>query len=115
FGGGSQDLLTPSIQTSIVLAVLAGIVLEVLRIRRPATFPLSPMSIGLGVILPPDSTVAMFLGAAFFALMHRRHGAAPDSRGHRLWVGSHEPICAGLIAGAALVGIADILVKVFLG
>jgi len=115
FGGGSQDLLTPSIQTSIMLAVLAGIVLEGLRIRRPATFPLSPMSIGLGVILPPDSTVAMFLGAAFFAVMHRRHGAAPDSRGHRLWVGSHEPICAGLIAGAALVGIADILVKVFLG
>jgi len=47
--------------------------------------------------------------------MHRRHAGAPDSAGHRLWVGSHEPICAGLIAGAALVGIADILVKVFLG
>jgi hypothetical protein len=28
-------------------------------------------------------------------------------------VDSQEPICAGLIAGAALVGIGDILVKVF--
>jgi OPT family oligopeptide transporter len=115
FGGGSQELLTPSIIASIAIAAVAGIVLETLRIRRAATFPLSPMSIGLGVILPPDSTMAMFLGAAFFALMHRRHGADPGSAGHRLWVGSHEPICAGLIAGAALVGIADILVKVFAG
>ena len=38
----------------------------------------------------------------------------PESNGHRLWIGAHEPICAGLIAGAALVGIADILTKVFL-
>jgi hypothetical protein len=28
-------------------------------------------------------------------------------------VDSLEPICAGLIAGAALIGIGDILVKVF--
>jgi len=33
--------------------------------------------------------------------------------GHRLWVGAQEPVCAGLIAGAALVGIGDILVRVF--
>ena len=77
-------------------------------------FPLSPISIGLGVVLPPDSTIAMFAGAAFFELMHRRYGEQPDSAGHRLWVGAHEPICAGLIAGAALLGIADILTKVFL-
>jgi hypothetical protein len=46
--------------------------------------------------------------------MKSRYEKAPESSGHRLWVGSHEPICAGLIAGAALVGISDILVKVFL-
>jgi hypothetical protein len=28
-------------------------------------------------------------------------------------VDTQEPICAGLIAGAALIGIGDILVKVF--
>jgi hypothetical protein len=58
--------------------------------------------------------MAMFLGALFFSFMKSRYGKAPESTGHRLWVGSHEPICAGLIAGAALVGISDILVKVFL-
>jgi hypothetical protein len=29
------------------------------------------------------------------------------------WIQTHEPICAGIIAGAALVGIGDILVRVF--
>ncbi len=115
FGGGSAELLTPSIQWSIAIAVAAGIILEVLRLRIGPRFPLSPLSIGLGVVLPPDSTVAMFLGALFFAVMHSRYGHRPGTAGHRLWVGAHESICAGLIAGAALVGIADILVKVFAG
>ena len=114
FGAGSGTLLTPSIVTSIVLAAIAGVVLEVARIRAKGEFPLNPLSIGLGVVLPPESTVAMAAGAAFFAVMQRLYGAAPASRGHALWVGAREPICAGLIAGAALVGITDILIKVFL-
>jgi hypothetical protein len=58
--------------------------------------------------------MAMFFGALFFTIMKSIYGKSPESAGHRLWIGSHEPICAGLIAGAALVGISDILVKVFL-
>ncbi|MBM4377154.1 MAG: OPT/YSL family transporter [Deltaproteobacteria bacterium] len=114
FGGGGGTLLTRSIVVSMVLAAVAAIVMEVLRLRTKGRFPLSPLAIGLGVVLPPDSTIAMFAGAALFAWMHRRHGDKPGTSGHALWVGSHEPICAGLIAGAALVGIGDILVKVFL-
>ena len=114
FGGGSGTLLTPSIQVSIAIAVVAGIVLEVVRIRSGGKFPLSPLSIGLGVVLTPDSVMAMFFGALFFTVMKTIYGKSPESAGHRLWIGSHEPICAGLIAGAALVGISDILVKVFL-
>ena len=41
-------------------------------------------------------------------------GAARRRRGHGLWVDTQEPICAGMIAGAALVGITDVLVRVFL-
>ena len=114
FGGDSGTLLTPSIKISIAIAVVAGIVLEVLRIRSGGKFPLSPLSIGLGVVLTPDSVMAMFFGALFFTVMKTIYGKSPESAGHRLWIGSHEPICAGLIAGAALVGISDILVKVFL-
>ena len=55
----------------------------------------------------------MFTGAAIFWLAARRYGARPESTGYKVWVDAQEPICAGLIAGAALVGIGDILVKVF--
>jgi len=114
FGGGSGELLTPSIKVSIVVAALAGLVLEVLRIRSGGTFPLSPLSIGLGVILPPDSTMAMFLGAAFFSWLGARGRGAASAGSHGEAGGLREPICAGLIAGSALVGITDILLKVFL-
>jgi uncharacterized oligopeptide transporter (OPT) family protein len=113
FGGGSGDLLTTSIVWSMAIAAFAALVMEVLRIRTQNRFPLSPLAIGLGVVVPPDSSLMMFLGAAFFWLMGRRYGTQPQSRGYGLWVDSQEPICAGLIAGAALVGIGDILVKVF--
>jgi hypothetical protein len=45
--------------------------------------------------------------------MGRIYKARTTSMGNKLWVQTHEPICAGLIAGAALIGIGDILVNVF--
>jgi uncharacterized oligopeptide transporter (OPT) family protein len=87
--------------------------MEILRVRTHNRFPLSPLAIGLGVVVPPDSTLMMFVGALLFWLAARKYGPQPESRGHALWVDSQEPICAGLIAGAALIGIGDILVKVF--
>lgn len=114
FGGGSGSLLTRSIVISMIVAALAGLVMEVLRIKTRNRFPLSPLAIGLGVVIPPNSTLAMFAGAALFWWMHKKHGARPETAGYKRWVGGHEPICAGLIAGAAIIGIADILVRVFL-
>ena len=114
FGGGSgRQLLTTSIVWSMVIAGCAALVMEALRIRTRNRFPLSPLAIGLGVVVPPESTFMMFLGSLLFWYAGRRYGAQPESRGCRLWVDSQEPICAGLIAGAALVGIGDVLVKVF--
>lgn len=112
FSGSSGELLTPSIQASIVIAAVAGLILEVLRIRGGGRWPVIPLSIGLGVVLPPNSTVAMFLGALVVAILQarRRRGRTPGDEPHE--EGFHEPICAGLIAGAALVGIADNLVRV---
>jgi len=114
FGGGTGALLTKSIIISMIVAAIAGFVMEVLRIKSKNRFPLSPLAIGLGVVIPPNSTIAMFAGALFFWWMHKKHGPKPASPGHMRWIGGHEPICAGLIAGAALIGIGDILVKVFL-
>jgi uncharacterized oligopeptide transporter (OPT) family protein len=114
FGGtDSAVLLTDSIVWSMVVAAFAALVMEVLRIRTHNRFPLSPLAIGLGVVVPPDSTLMMFAGALLFWLAARKFGGDKQSRGYQLWVDCQEPICAGLIAGAALVGIGDILVRVF--
>ncbi|MBS1134746.1 MAG: family oligopeptide transporter [Burkholderiaceae bacterium] len=114
FGGeAARGLLTTSIVWSMVIAAFASLVMEVLRIRTRNRFPLSPLAIGLGVVVPPESSLMMFVGAAIFWIAARKYGDRKESRGYALLVDAQEPVCAGLIAGAALVGIGDILVKVF--
>lgn len=114
FGGGTgQTLLTPSIITSMVIAGIVGLVFEVIRTLSKGKFPISALAIGLGVVVPFESTLAMFAGAMFFWYMHWRYGSQKDTFAHRLWVDTHEPICAGIVAGAAIIGIGDALTKVF--
>ena len=115
FGGGGSARCSPARSSGPWrIAGFAALVMEVLRIRTQNRFPLSPLAIGLGVVVPPDSSLMMFAGrGVLLARGPRLRRAGPESRGYRLWVDSQEPICAGLIAGAALIGIGDILVKVF--
>ncbi|MFM9957554.1 MAG: OPT family oligopeptide transporter [Phycisphaerales bacterium] len=113
-GGGSGTLLTTSIIWSMAIAGAVALVFEVARIFTKGKFPLIPLAIGLGVVVPPGSTLAMFCGALFFWLMHKWYAHKQGSFAKRLWVDTHEPVCAGIIAGAALVGIGDLIVKTFL-
>ena len=96
------------------IAAVAAIVLEVLRIATKGKFPLSAVSIGLGVVLPFDSCVSMWIGAMGFWIMGRLY-RTPGTKAHDIWVEGAEPICAGLISAAALMGICDALLNVFLG
>lgn len=110
-GGGS---LRASAVTAMVVSAIAGVVFEVLRTRTRGRFPLSAVAVGLGVVIPVDSTLMMWSGAVFFAMMERLNRAKDRQRvGHGLWVESQEPIAAGLVAGAALTGIGDQLISVF--
>jgi OPT family oligopeptide transporter len=103
--------LPPSAIVSIVIAAAFAAFIEIMTIIRKKPFPLSSVSIGLGVILPPDACFAMWIGAMIFWWQGRRH-PTPGTKGHRFWIEGAEPICAGLISGAALVGIANALVNV---
>ena len=105
--------LTPSIQYSLWAAAFVGPTFELLRIFTRGKFPLSPVGIGLGVVLPPDATLCMWIGSLLFGLLHKRYEKKPETTGHTLWVRSSEPICAGIIAGAALTGIGDRLIDAF--
>jgi uncharacterized oligopeptide transporter (OPT) family protein len=106
--------LPASALLSMAIAAVAAIVFEVLRLRTKGRFPISAVSVGLGVVLPPESCFAMWVGALIF-WWHGRKNPAPGSKEHAFWVEGCEPICAGLISGAALVGIGNALVNVLLG
>ncbi len=106
--------LPTSALISMAVAAVTAVVIEVLRIRTRGRFPLSSVSIGLGVVLPPDSVICMFMGALLFWIMHKRNEADPKSAGYRRWVEGAEPICAGLISGAALMGIGNALLNVLI-
>jgi OPT family oligopeptide transporter len=105
--------LAPSALVAMATAAVIAVVIEVARIRTRGRFPLSSVGLGLGVVLPPDACLMMFLGAFVFWVMGRRH-ATPGTKGHALWVECCEPICAGLISGAALVGIGNAIVNALL-
>ncbi len=95
------------------VAALAALAMEAARIFTKGRFPISAVSVGLGVVLPFESCVAMWLGAMGFwilSLIYR----TPGTKAHSIWVEGAEPICAGLISAAALMGIADALINVFL-
>jgi uncharacterized oligopeptide transporter (OPT) family protein len=95
------------------LAAAAAVAMEVLRIVTKGRFPLSAVSVGLGVVLPFDSCVSMWIGAMGFWIMGRIY-RTPGTRAHDIWVEGAEPICAGLISAAALMGICDALLNVFM-
>jgi uncharacterized oligopeptide transporter (OPT) family protein len=108
---GVSSLPTSAVISMIAAAALAAFI-EIMTIVRKKPFPISSVSIGLGVILPPDACFAMWVGGMFFWWQSRRY-PNPKTKGNRLWVESAEPICAGLIAGAALIGIANAVVIAF--
>ena len=99
---------------SMIVAAVAAVTIEVARMVTRGRFPLSAVSIGLGVVLPPESTFAMWIGAMIFWVAARRNPTA-GTRGNRFWVEGMEPICAGLISGSALMGIGNAIVNVLMG
>ena len=91
---------------------LLGIVFEALRLATKGRFWVSGVAVGLAAVIPFNTCLAMFLGSLFFWLSER-NWRDPQSAVHRILVQNQEPICAGLIAGGALMGIAVMLLETF--
>lgn len=105
--------LPTSALISMGVAAVVALVFEVMRIKSRGRFPISAVSMGLGVVLPPEYTFTMWVGAMVFWWMGRKP-MAEGSRARAIWVEGNEPICAGLISGAALIGIGNALINVLL-
>ncbi len=104
--------LPMSARWAVVIGAVFGLVLEGIRLATKGRFWLSGVGIGLATVIPFNTCLAMFLGALFFWLAERIW-ARKDSAGNRIIVQNQEPICAGVIAGGALMGIAVILIENF--
>jgi uncharacterized oligopeptide transporter (OPT) family protein len=109
---GLNGLAASALIAAAIAAILA-VVFEVARIRTKGRFPLSAISIGLGVLLPPDACFAMWIGALVFWWTGRRY-KTPGTKAHAIWVDGAESICAGLISGAALLGIGNAIINVLI-
>jgi uncharacterized oligopeptide transporter (OPT) family protein len=109
---GVSALPTSAI-VSMIIAAVAAAAIEIARIVTKGRFPLTSVSIGLGVVLPPEASFMMWVGAMMFWWMGRKN-KEPGTKGHDFWVEGCEPISAGLISGAALVGIGNALINVLI-
>ena len=105
--------LPQSVVVAVIIASFVAFVLEGLRIVTKNKVPLSPVALGLAFVLDFKSAACMFAGAFLFWILGVGRIKEENAHGN-LWVENHEPICAGIIAGASLMGILDIVVGVFL-
>jgi len=104
--------LPMSARWAVVAGAVLGLVLEGVRVATKGRFWLSGVGIGLATVIPFNTCLAMFLGAAFFWVAERVW-SNKESTGNRIIVQNQEPICAGVIAGGALMGITVILIENF--
>jgi uncharacterized oligopeptide transporter (OPT) family protein len=104
--------LPVSARWAALVGALLGLTLEGIRIATKGRFWLSAVGVGLAAVIPFNTCFAMFLGGFFFWLAGRSF-KKPESTANRVIVQNQEPICGGVIAGGALMGIAVILIENF--
>jgi uncharacterized oligopeptide transporter (OPT) family protein len=106
-------MIRPTAQYAALAGILIGVALEIARMATKNRFPLSPVAIGLGFIIHFHTCLSMFLGSFMFWVIERMY-SSKESRMNQVIVQNQEPICAGLIAGGALMGIAVAIADLFL-
>ncbi|MHC4062953.1 MAG: OPT family oligopeptide transporter [Planctomycetota bacterium] len=84
---------------------ILGIVMELVKLASKGKFGISAVGVGLAMVIPFNTCLAMAFGSFVFWLLARCY-PNKDSRVNKVVVQNQEPICAGVIAGAALMGIA---------
>lgn len=104
--------LAVSAQVGALVGAVVGIFLEAARIVSKGRFWVSGVGIGLAFVIPFNTCFAMFLGSFLFWLAGRKWKDETTNR-NRIFVKNLEPVCAGVIAGGALMGITVILIETF--
>ncbi len=87
------------------IGILIGIGLEIVKMVTKGKFPISGVGFGLAFVIQFNTCLAMAFGAFVFWVIEQIW-RSPEARMNKVVVQNQEPICAGVIAGAALMGIA---------
>lgn len=99
-----------SARWAMLVGAILGIAFEWANLRTRGRFPLSGVGIGLASVVQFPDCLSMSVGALFFWFLGRRL-EDPTSLGHRTFVENRETLCAGIIAGGAIIGIILILLE----
>jgi len=108
---GLSELPTTAIWATVIGAVL-GIGFEIVRAISKNKFPLSGVGLGLAFVISFRVCLAMFFGSFVFWVIGKIW-PKPEQRMNEVYVQNQESICAGLIAGAALIGVGVMALEVF--
>jgi uncharacterized oligopeptide transporter (OPT) family protein len=103
--------LPPTALWAAAIGAVLGIVVEVVRTTNKGKFPISPVGIGLAFVISFQTCFAMFLGSFVFWLIGKLW-PKPEQRMNSVFVQNQESICAGVVAGAALIGVAVMAIEV---
>jgi uncharacterized oligopeptide transporter (OPT) family protein len=99
----------PTARWAMLVGGLLGILMEWANLRMKGKFPLSGVGVGLATVVQFPDALSMSTGALFFWFMGRR--LKQGGGGHKVFVENRETLCAGIIAGGALVGIILIVLE----
>ena len=105
--------LPVSARWATLIGGLTGIALEIVRMASKGRFPLSPVGLGLAFVISFQTCLAMFLGALIIWLLGRAF-PRPEQAVNRTIVQNYESVCAGTVAGAALIGVGVMAIELFL-
>lgn len=109
---GLSNLPQSAVMAAILGAVF-GLVIELIRMAAKGKFPLTPVGMGLAFVIPFNTCLAMFFGSFIFWVFSKIW-PKPEQKMNSVIVQNQESICAGVIAGAALVGVGLMAVETFL-
>ena len=108
---GLDQLPTTAVWAAAIGAIV-GILMEVVRLVTKGKLFVSAIGIGLAFVIPFATCLAMAFGAFVFWLLGRRY-SDEEHKMNRVFVKNQDSICAGIIAGAALMGIAVMAIELF--
>jgi uncharacterized oligopeptide transporter (OPT) family protein len=107
--------LHPTARLAVFVGAGLGILFEILKKITKNRFPLSAVGVGLAFVISFSTSLSMALGSILFWVLGKVYANRQGTRSRRFWVENQETLCAGAIAGGAIIGILVILVEASLG